>query len=177
MAVWASSMALSLCLRLFPTYPSNIPPDPESPTVYGLGTPFISGLGARGYLGDAQVSWPGVVRILRHWGLDLIKSHSYPSSSSLFDPPDLVDNGDDHEEAGRPWDDGLTTVSREENMCQAFKENRGKRARSANSPLLDNKINEISWLKPQNNRTRMFMVLSKWIITLYKLVVSSVNWL
>ena len=36
------------------------------------------------------------------WGLDLIKSHSYPSSSSLFDPPDLVDNGD-NEEARGAW--------------------------------------------------------------------------
>jgi len=34
----------------------------------------------------------------RSRSLDLIKSHSYPSSSSLFDPPDLVDDGDDHEE-------------------------------------------------------------------------------
>ena len=72
----------------------------------------------------------------------------------------------------------MKRLSREKNMCQASKEKQGgKRARSANSPLLDNKISEISWLKPQNNRTRMFMVLSKWIITLYKLVVSSVNWL
>lgn len=30
-------------------------------------------------------------------GLDLIKSHSYPSSSSIFDPPELADDNDSRE--------------------------------------------------------------------------------
>ncbi len=72
------------------------------------------------------------------WGLDLIKSHSYPSSSSLFNPPDLVDNGDNEEARGAWFFEGLT-----KKIWMKYP--------GCTSPSSDKKITEISWLEIQNN--------------------------
>ena len=133
--VWASSMALSFCLRIFSNIPLKHTPRPRITQQFMVWELLSFRVGARGYLGSRGMAWGE--SILRHWGLDLIKSHSYPSSSSLFDPPDLVDDGDNEEAAAKtPWDPGAEQGldSAVKRTCAKLQRKQGKRARSANYP-------------------------------------------